>query len=184
MVYASLQASDSSGFQPSDFNRLFDFFLLFINEDRADIAEHIRTAKEVSVYHKQPLPGHFLEPLRDRVATGLHFMVEIVVEDLSDVVSLRELHSSGFKLFYGVGLPHRSVVFTDPRQGFLQENNSPVPGFSSLSSTDAECLYYKLRRCRFGHPVLLTSVVNQMNADRGLFCLATEVGREFSCRFK
>lgn len=148
-----------------------------------DVVEQIRAAKQVTVYQKQPLP-HLLKPLRNLVAAGSHSTVEIVLEDLSDVVYLRQLHSSGFKLFYGVGLPSRSVIFIDSRQGFLQEDNSSVPGFRRIPSKDAEDLYYKLRWCRFGHAVLLAGVVKEADANNGLFRLATNGGREDWCRLK
>jgi hypothetical protein len=158
--------------------------LVPVTDSRPYLTDPIRTAKQVTIYQKQPLPPNLLKLLRSLVAAGSHSTVEIVVEDLSDVVYLRQLHSSGFKLFYGVGLPRRSVVFTDPRQGFLQKDNSPLSSFRSPPAKDAEDLYYKLRWCRFGHAVLLTGMVKDVDTGSGLFCLATEGGRDDWCRLK
>jgi hypothetical protein len=72
----------------------------------------------------------------------------------------------------------------DSRQGFVCDDNTGAAAFRSLSSKDAEDLYYKLRWCRFGHAVLLTGVVKETDTHRGLLCLASEGGREFRCRLK
>jgi hypothetical protein len=55
--------------------------------------------------------------------------------------------------------------------------------FKSIASNDAEDLYYKLRWSRFGHAVLLVGVVQERNANSGLFRLAAN-GREDWCRLK
>jgi hypothetical protein len=144
----------------------------------------IKTAKQITIYQKQSLPKQVLKLLRDCMSGGLHSTIEIVVEDLSDAVYLRNLHSCGFALFYGVGLPRRSVILMDSRQGFVCDDNTGAAAFRSLSSKDAEDLYYKLRWCRFGHAVLLTGVVKETDTHRGLLCLASEGGREFWCRLK
>src|SRR5262245_51458208 len=117
-----------------------------------DLIAQIKTAKELTVYQKQPLPNYLLELFRDIIT------VEIVAEDLSDVPYLRQLYSLGFELFYGAGLPPQPFIFLNPRHGFVVEDDS-VAALRSLPAKDAEEIYYRLLWRRFGHAVLLTGVV-------------------------
>jgi hypothetical protein len=71
----------------------------------SNVFDKITVAKHVCVYHKQPLPKKLLKSLGDVVWASSGTTVEIVAEDIGDIGYLRALHSSGFKLFYGVGLP-------------------------------------------------------------------------------
>jgi len=110
--------------------------------------------------------------------------VEIVAEDFADVTYLRELHSSGFELFYGVGLPRQAVIFLGSGRGFIVEDNPDVLGFRSLTSKAAENLYYRLLWCRFGHAVSLCGWVKERNLEQSLFCLHSDRGREVWCRLR
>jgi len=64
----------------------------------------------------------------------MHPEVEIVAEDLSDVAYLRQLHLSGFELFYGVGLPRQQLIFVNSGRGFVLEDGSEAVGVKSLPS--------------------------------------------------
>lgn len=149
-----------------------------------DLIAQIRTAKEVTIYQKQPLPTDLLEPLRDLVSTEMHPEVEIVAEDLSDVTYLRQLHSSGFELFYGVGLPRQPLIFMSSGRGFVLEDNPEAAGVRSLPSKDAENLYFRLLWRRFGHAVSLTGVVKERDPEQSLFCLKLDRERETWCRLR
>ncbi len=148
-----------------------------------DLVAQLRTAKQVTIYHKQPLPKHLLKPLRDFVSAEMHPAVEIIAEDLADVVYLRGLHSSGFELFYGVGLPLNTLIFMDSGRGFVLENNLETTGFRKLTSKDAENLYYRLLWCRIGHAVLLSGFVKETDVEESLFCLIVE-GKDVWCRLR
>jgi hypothetical protein len=149
-----------------------------------DLIAEIRKAKEVSVYQKQPLPTHLLEPLRDLVSAEMHSGVEIVAEDLSDVTYLRQLHASGFELFYGVGLPPQPLIFINSARGFVLEDSSMRGRIRSLAPKDAENLYFRLLWRRFGHAVSLTGVVQERDPEQSLFCLRLESQREVWCRLR
>jgi hypothetical protein len=148
-----------------------------------DLITQIRAAKEVTVYQKQPLPTHLLEPLRDLMSAEMHPPVEIVVEDLSNVTYLSQLHASGFELFYGVGLPRQHLIFINSERGFVVEDNTEA-GVKSLPSKDAEDLYYRLLWRRFGHAVSLTGVVKEQDPEQSLFCLELDADREAWCRLR
>jgi hypothetical protein len=148
-----------------------------------DLVAQLRTAKQVTIYHKQPLPRHLLKTLRDFVSAEMHPKVEIIAEDLADVVYLRGLHSSGFELFYGVGLPRNTLIFMDSGRGFVLENNMETTGFRKLTSKNAENLYYRLLWCRFGHAVLLSGFVKETDVEENLVCLIVE-GKDVWCRLK
>jgi len=147
------------------------------------LVAQLRTAKRVTIYHKQPLPKHLLKPLRDLVSAEMHPKVEIIVEDLADAVYLRGLHSSGFELFYGVGLPRNTLLFMDSGRGFVLENNLETTSFRKLTSKDVENLYYRLLWCRLGHAVLLSGFVKETDVEESLFCLIVE-DKDIWCRLK
>jgi hypothetical protein len=138
----------------------------------------------VTIYQKQPLPTDLLEPLRDLVSTRIHSGVEIVAEDLSDVTYLRQLHASGFELFYGVGLPPQPLIFINSGRGFVLEESSTVARVRSLPPKDAEHLYFRLLWRRFGHAVSLTGTVKEADPKQSLFCLKLESDREVWCRLR
>jgi hypothetical protein len=149
-----------------------------------DLIAQIRTAKEVTIYQKQPLPTHLLERLRDLVSAEMHPAVEIVAEDLSDVTYLRQLHASGFELFYGVGLPPQPLIFINSGRGFVLDDFSKGEGVRSLPPKDAENLYFRLLWRRFGHAVSLTGMVKESEPEKSLFCLNLDRDREAWCRLR
>jgi hypothetical protein len=166
--------------------RTFDGALAF---SRVSIGElvakmKIRTAKQVMLCQKEPLPKPLLNALSDLVSADAHPAVEVVVEDVSDVAYLRKLHSAGFELFYGLGLPRETLIFLDSRQGFVLEDHPDIQRFKSLSSKDVEHLYYRLLWSRFGHAVSLCGCVKETDTVERLFCLVLEIDREVWCRLR
>jgi Family of unknown function (DUF6062) len=149
-----------------------------------DLIAQFKTAKQVTVYQKQPLPTHLLKSLRDLVSAEMHPEVEIVAEDLSDVIYLRQLHSAGFELFYGVGLPRQPLIFMNSGRGFVVEDNPEAAGVRRLPSKDAENLYFRLLWRRFGHAVSFTGVVKERDPQKSLFCLKLDRDREIWCRLR
>ena len=150
-----------------------------------DLIAQIKTAKEVTVYQKQPLPTYLLEPLRGLVSAEIHPGVEIVAEDLTDVTYLRQLHASGFELFYGVGLAPQPLIFLGSGRGFiLDDYSSKEANVRNLPPKDAENLYYRLLWRRFGHAVSLTGVVKERDPEQSLFCLELDADREAWCRLR
>ena len=149
-----------------------------------DLIAQFKTAKQVTVYQKQPLPTPLSKALHDLVSAEMHPEVEIVAEDLSDVTYLRLLHSSGFELFYGVGLPRQPLIFMNSGRGFVVEDNPETAGVRGLSSKDAENLYYRLLWRRFGHAVSLTGVVKERDPQKSLFCLKLDRDKEIWCRLR
>jgi len=149
-----------------------------------ELMAQIRTAKQVTVYHKQALPTQLLEPLRELVPADMHPEIEIVAEDLSDVPYLRELYSSGFRVFYGMGLPQQTVIFIGSERGFVLENKPDTSSFKLLTSKEGENLYYRLLWRRFGHAVSLSGSVKERDTEKNLFCLTLEKDREAWCRLR
>jgi hypothetical protein len=165
-------------------DRAFESTSRFDSVPVEDLVARIRAAKQVTVYQKQPLPKPLVKRLKELVSGDTHPTVEIVAEDLSDVTYLRQLHSSGIEVFYGVGLPLQPVIFIGSERGFVFENNPDMPGFKPLASKGAEDLYYRLLWCRFGHAVLLSGSVKETDAQANLFCITLERERDVWCRLR
>jgi hypothetical protein len=165
-------------------NRTFNGALAFAGIPIRGLIAKAKTAKQVTVCQKQPLPKTLLKALSDLIGADPHPTVEIVVEDVSDVAYLRELHSAGFELFYGLGLPRETLIFMDSKQGFVLEDTPDIKGFKGLSSNDVDNLYYRLLWSRFGHAVSLCGLVKETDAAGSLFCLALENEREVWCHLR
>jgi len=148
----------------------------------ADLMAQAKTATQVTICQKEPLPGSLLQSLADLTAGEPHPMLEIVAEEIADAAYLRGLHSSGFKLFYGVGLPAQTLIFVDSDRGFVVENAPDAPRFKLLTSKENENLYYSLLWHRFGHAVSVRGAVKETEAEKNLFCLTLEREREVWCR--
>ena len=165
-------------------NRTFDGALAFARVSIGELVTKIRTARQVTVCQKEPLPNRLLLALSDLVSADPHPAVEIVVEDISDVAYLRRLYSTGFQLFYGLGLPRQTLIFMDSGRGFVLEDNPDMQSFKSLSAKDVDNLYYRLLWSRFGHAVSLCGTVKETDVAEDLFCLVLEKGREVWCRLR
>ena len=76
------------------------------------------------------------------------------------------LHSCGFELFYGLGLPRQTLIFMDSGRGFVLEDNPDMQSFKSLSLKDVDNLYYRLLWSRFGHAVSLCGSVKETDPEK------------------
>ena len=101
-----------------------------------------------------------------------------------DVAYLRQLHLSGFELFYGVGLPRQPLIFVNSGRGFVLADGPEAVGVKSLPSKDVENLYFRLLWRRFGHAVSLIGVVKESDPEQSLFCLKLDRDRETWCRLR
>jgi len=148
-----------------------------------ELIDEMRTAKEITSYLKQPLPADLFKNLKELVRQE-HPTIEIVVEDFGDIGYLQNLHAAGFSLFYGLGLPAKTIVFLGRKRGFLIEDAELSSARVLRPLKHAEDLYFSLLWRRFGHAVLLSGLVKGVDIKSSLFCLAVEGKREYWCRFK
>ncbi len=149
-----------------------------------ELVEETKTAREFTVYTRRKLPSALFEAMKELNSHEAHPTVAVVVEDLPDIEYLRGLHSAGFSLFYGLGLPSPSVIFLGPNRGFLLESNRLSLGHNLRPLKKPEDVYFKLLWRRFGNAVLISGSVTEKDQKGHLFCLATEGKREQWCRFK
>ncbi|MBI4283385.1 MAG: hypothetical protein HY663_02815 [Chloroflexi bacterium] len=180
MGHGLLQRSRAGGISPDKtYLSLASFDRLTFRE----LIDEMRTAKEITSYMKQPLPPDLFKNLKELVRQE-HPTIEIVVEDFGDIGYLQNLPAAGFSLFYGLGLPAKTIVFLGRKRGFLIEDAelSSARGVRSLKR--AEDLYFSLLWRRFGHAVLLSGSVKEVDIKSNLFCLVVEGGRERWCRLK
>jgi len=149
-----------------------------------ELVDEIKRAKETVFYMRRPLPPDLFKELKELTYRQASPTIEIVVEDFKDVGYLRELHSAGFDLFCGIGLPPQTIILLDRKRGFLLEEHpeKPTPAMTRLKN--AEDAYLRLLWRRFGHAILLSGQVKEKDIKGGLFCLATDGGREQWCRLK
>jgi hypothetical protein len=148
-----------------------------------ELITKMNTAKEVSVYLKQPLSPQLFDALRECVSFETHPTISVVVEDFGDVTYLRALHAAGFGLYYGLGLPGQTVLFLGSNSAFRIEEQPKVLGLSVRALQNPESVYFRLLWCRFGHAVLFSGLVKETDVEKSLFCLIVE-GRDVWCRVK
>ncbi|HEV8721401.1 MAG TPA: DUF6062 family protein [Candidatus Binatia bacterium] len=150
-----------------------------------ELASELKTSKQVTLYlRKSPLPTELFDELKSRAEEQPNGMVEVVTEDLDDVAYLRALRSSGFAVFYGLGLPSQTVILLDRKKGYLLEEGQPNPNAQWRSLKNSEDVCLNLLWHRFGIAVLLRGFV-KVNDDRAeLFCINIDGQREQWCRFR
>lgn len=149
-----------------------------------DLLEGVKRVKNVSLYLKQPLPPVVFEGLKDLACKGSRPSIEVIVEDLENVAYLRKLHSLGFSLYYGLGLPSRPVIFLDRDRGFLFEQDR-IPSNQTLKRLkNPEDLYLSLLWHRFGNAVVIAGLVKEKDEDSDLYCLLVDGKRERWFRLK
>ncbi len=142
------------------------------------------SAKEITIYFRQPLTADFLEAVRQLESRDSPPKVEVVGEDLQDISHLRILYSAGFSLFYGLGLPKQTVVFLGRHRGLVVEEQHLDTDQGLRPLKNAEDLYLRLLWCRFGIAVLLSGSVKERLEKSGLFCVTVDGKREQWCRFR
>ena len=108
--------------------------------------------------------------------------VEMVVEGFQDVGLLREMHAAGFVLFYGYGLPQKTVVFLEKEQGFTVNGTGGQAGPRLAPLRDPNDLYFRLLWRRFGNAVVVTGKIAQPDLRSGLLSVVSDEGQEHLCR--
>ena len=175
-----LQRSRAEGISPDKISLALTSF------DRLTFRELIgemKTAKEITLYLKEPLPADLFEDLK-RLLRREQPTIEVVVEGFSNIGYLQGLHAAGFSLFYGLGLPAKTIVFLGRKRGFLIEDAELSSARVLRLLKRAEDLYFSLLWRRFGVAVLLSGSIKETDKEKKLFCLIVEGGRLQWCRFK
>lgn len=149
-----------------------------------DLIEEIKSAKAVIFYLKRPLPSGLLKALKDVTTADSHPLVEVVAEDLEDIAHLRTLHSIGFSLYYGLGLPSRSIIFLNPDRGVFLEEERKSSNRIFKPLKDSKDLYLSLLWQRFGVAVVLSGRIKETDSESGLYCLVADGQREQWFRLK
>ncbi|MBI2998537.1 MAG: hypothetical protein HYY46_08815 [Deltaproteobacteria bacterium] len=142
-----------------------------------------QSVKDIALYLRQPFPLVFLKKMSSREN---YARVEVTVENLRDIEYLQNLYAAGFPVFYGLGLPSKSIVFLGARRGFLLEDCESSPAGNLKPLKHPEEVYFKLLWHRFGNAVSLSGSVTEKDPKSYCFCLAIGEGegREQWCRFK
>ena len=141
-------------------------------------------AKQITLCLKKPLPADLFKKLQQLAQERPKGTMEAAVEDLDDVEYLRGLHTAGFSLFYGIGLPPQSIILLDRKRGFVLQEDQQNVGWRLRSLKEAEDFYLSLLWHRFGIAVLFSGLVEANDPKQGLFCLTVEGKREQWCRLK
>ncbi|HXG52685.1 MAG TPA: DUF6062 family protein [candidate division Zixibacteria bacterium] len=144
----------------------------------------VEASRQATLYLKRPLPPALFDALKEVASKRPGPVVEVVVEDLEDVEYLRQLHSAGFAVFYGIGLPAQTLIFLDERRGVALEEKQGGSGCSFRELKDPEGLRLKLLWHKFGIAVLLRGLVKETDSNSGLFCVAVSGRTEQWCRFR
>jgi hypothetical protein len=109
-----------------------------------ELIAKIKSAQEVTVYLKRPLPSELFNALRASLSFETRPTIAVVVEDFVDVSYLRALHAAGFRLFYSLGLPSKTLLFLGSKSGFLIEDQPKLSGLSVRGLQEPESVYFRL----------------------------------------
>jgi hypothetical protein len=149
-----------------------------------ELIYEMKTAKQITLSLKKPLPADLFRKLQQMAQQRPKGTMDVAVEELDDVEYLRGLHAAGFSLFYGIGLPTKSIIFLDRQHGFVLEERQQDVNWNLRVLKNPEDLYLSLLWHRFGIAVLFSGLVKAVDPKRGLFCLTIDNRREQWCRFK
>ena len=149
-----------------------------------ELASELKTSKQVTLYIRKSLPAELFEELKSRAHERPNGAIEVVTEELDDVAYLRALRSSGFAVFYGLGLPSQTVILLDRKKGFLLEEGQPNPNAQWRSLKNSEDVCLNLLWHRFGIAVLLRGFMKVNHDKAELFCINIDGQREQWCRFR
>jgi len=122
--------------------------------------------------------------LKERAKAGARGTIEAVVEDLPDVSYLRSLHEASFSVFYGIGLPQRTMILVDRQKGWLLEEDEKISTWRLRRLKNAEDLSLTMLWHKFGIAVSLRGVVTRRDCARELFSLIIHGRTDQWCRFK
>jgi hypothetical protein len=149
-----------------------------------ELLSELKTSGQVTVFLKKPLPSELFVELNQLAQERPKGTIEATVEDMNDVEYLRKLHSAGFSLFYGIGLPPQTIILLDRKRGFAVEDAQPNVKWQIRSVKNAEEVYFSLLWHRFGIAVLLSGTVKENDLTKGFFCLVVDDKREQWCRLR
>jgi len=149
-----------------------------------ELASELKTSKQVTLYIRKSLPAELFEELKSRAHERPNGAIEVVTEELDDVAYLRALRSSGFAVFYGLGLPSQTVILLDRKKGYLLEQGQPNPNAQWRSLKNSEDVCLNLLWHRFGIAVLLRGFIKVNDDKAELFCINIDGQREQWCRFR
>ncbi len=149
-----------------------------------ELASELKTSKQVTLYIRKSLPAELFEELKSRAHERPNGAIEVVTEELDDVAYLRALRSSGFAVFYGLGLPSQTVILLDRKKGYLLEQGQPNPNAQWRSLKNSEDVCLNLLWHRFGIAVLLRGFMKVNHDKAELFCINIDGQREQWCRFR
>jgi len=148
------------------------------------LASELKTSKQVTLYIRKSLPAELFEELKSRAHERPNGAIEVVTEELDDVAYLRALRSSGFAVFYGLGLPSQTVILLDRKRGYLLEEAQPNSNAQWRSLQNSEDVCLNLLWHRFGIAVLLRGFIKVNDDKAELFCINIDGQREQWCRFR
>jgi hypothetical protein len=97
---------------------------------------------------------------------------------------MRTLHAAGLSLFYGIGLPEKSIILLDGKRGFLIDETQEHSKWHVRLLKNAEDLYLGLLWHKFGIAVSLVGEVLDHDVERNLFCIRLNGKRAQWCRFQ
>jgi len=145
-----------------------------------ELVDEFRISKQATFYLKKPLPPELFDALKELAEEHSGPAIEAVVEELNDIEYLYRLHSAGFSIFYGIGLPPQTIILLDGKRGFVLEGRE----WHLRMLKNPQDLYLSLLWHKFGIAVLLTGCVKETDAKNKLFCIAVKGKREQWCRFR
>jgi len=151
---------------------------------RTHLFSELTTANQVTLCLKRPLPPDLLERIV-HLPDGRDSRPErtAIVEDI-DVEYMRRLHEAGVSLFYGLGLPEKSIILMDGKRGFLIDDAKERSKWQVRLLKDAEDVYLRLLWHKFGIAVSLGGIILETDVERGLFCVRVDGKHAQWCRFK
>jgi Family of unknown function (DUF6062) len=147
------------------------------------LIDEFRISAQATFYLKKPIPSELFDAVKTKAEEHAGLAMEAVVEEVSDTEYLRKIHSAGFSIFYGIGLPDQTIILLDRKRGFLIEENPQNLQWRPRLLKNARDVYLALLWHRFGIAVLATGRVKEIDEKRGLFCV-TNGTREQWCRFR
>ena len=154
-----------------------------LTNGRSELLIALNAATHVALYLRKPLPDALYPRIKQLAKDCPRGTVEAIVEDFPHVGYLRSLHEANFSLFYGLGLPQKTIILVDRSKGFLVEDDATKETWCLSPLKNAADLSLTMMWHKFGHAVSLRGVVNKRDCAKGIFCLAAEGKREQWCRF-
>jgi hypothetical protein len=150
--------------------------------DLRALLTEVKSARHVTFSLKKPLPTDLLDGLT-QVAEKRSASLEAIVEEL-DAKHLHRLHSAGLTVFYGVGLPAKSIIVLDGKRGFAIDETQESAGPKFTRIQNADDLYVALVWHKFGIAAHLSGSVTAVDVEHKLFRMTINGSRDQWCRFR